>query len=308
MSIKAFLVPYHLDELRKAMGAGPEAILAAGGLAGLSLSETRTIVGVEGSNEVQTCLAIDAALALEAHECRAAGNVLVVLSGNCHACLGTLAAIGNDVTIVWFDAHGDLNTPETTETGFFDGMALASALGWTWTRLTQQIRGFQPVPEEQVLLVGGRDLDGGERERLSRSRVRHYKPPALKSDEDTTADFVEVLAAGPRPRKTYVHIDLDILDPTVLVANGYAVSGGVSLAWLESALRTIRQQKDIVAVGVTSYDPSCHDAHHVGRIVRRLLDVTLTTNPSRRAELIKRSDDRDVSGQRSDGSAGSRNC
>jgi arginase len=283
VSIKAFLVPYHLDELRKAMGAGPEAIVAAGGLAGLSLSETRTIVGVEGSNEVQACLAIDAALALEAHECRAAGNVLVVLSGNCHACLGTLAAIGNDVTIVWFDAHGDLNTPETTETGFFDGMALASALGWTWTRLTQQIRGFQPVPEEHVLLVGGRDLDGGERERSSRSRVRHYKPPALKSDEHTTADFVEVLAASPRPRKTYVHIDLDILDPTVLVANGYAVSGGVSLAWLESALRTIRQQKDIVAVGVTSYDPSCHDAHHVGRIVRRLLDVTLTTNPSRQS-------------------------
>jgi arginase len=276
VNITALLVPYSLGELRTGTGAGPEAIVAAGGLADLPVSKARTIIAGEASNEIQACIGIDAALALEAYRDAAAGNVLLVLSGNCHACLGTLAAIGPDVAVIWFDAHGDLNTPDTTESGFFDGMALASALGWTWSGLTATIKRFRPIAEENVLLVGGRDLDRAERDRFSRSRVRHYAPPALASDERTTTDFADVIAAGPQPRAVYVHIDLDVLDPTVVIANKYAALGGVSVSWLECALRTIRQQKDIVAIAVTSYDPACHAAVEVAAIVRRLLAAALT--------------------------------
>ncbi len=276
MKVTALLVPYNLGELRTATGSGPEAILAAGGLAGLRVSDTRTIVAVGATNEIQACIGIDAALALEARQAAAASNVLVVLSGNCHACLGTLAAVGPDVAIVWFDAHGDLNTPDTTETGFFDGMALATALGWTWSGLTATINGFRPIAEENVLLVGGRDLDRGERDRLDRSRVGHYAPPPLTCDERSTTDFANVLAARRQPRTVYVHIDLDMLDPTVVTANKHAAPGGVSASWLESALRTIRRQKDIAAIGVTSYDPSCHAAAEVATIVNRLLAAALT--------------------------------
>ena len=69
------------------------------------------------------------------------------------ACLGSLAGIGGPAAIVWFDAHRDRNTPETTETGYFDGMALATTLGWCWTNLARQIPGFAAAEERDVLAV-----------------------------------------------------------------------------------------------------------------------------------------------------------
>ena len=255
------------------MGAGPEAIVSCGGLSAVPLTSVRTIVIDEAPNEIQTCIAIDAALATAARSTRKPGEILLVLSGNCHACLGTLAATGNDIAIVWFDAHGDLNTPDTTESGFFDGMGLASAVGWTWRSLTRQIPGFQPVSEHHVLLVGARELDAGERERLLRSRIRHFATPPMQCNAATTAAFAAALATAPQPKAAYVHIDLDILDPSELRASGYAVNGGVSVAWLEAALRVIRDQKQIVAIGLTSYDPTCHDPLAASKVVRRLLNA-----------------------------------
>ena len=274
MTFSGFVVPYHLGSLRKGVGAGPEAIVSSGGLSAVPLASVQTIIVDEASNDIQTCIAVDAALATAARSARLAGEALLVLSGNCHACLGTLAGTGNDIAIVWFDAHGDLNTPDTTESGFFDGMGLATAVGWTWRSLTRQIPGFQPVSEHHVLLVGARDLDTGERERLLRSRIRHFATPPMQCTAATTAAFRAALATAPQPKSAYVHIDLDILDPSELRASGHAVNGGVSVAWLEAALRVVRDQKQIVAIGLVSYDPTCHDPLATSKIVRRLLNAT----------------------------------
>jgi arginase len=268
--VAAFLVPYHLASLRQGTGAGPEALVAAGALAGIPTANVQTIIAPAAANEVHACVTIDTALAVAARAARQSGAIPLVLSGNCHSCLGTLAATGPDVSIVWFDAHGDLNTPNTTETGFFDGMALASAIGWAWRSMVRRIPGFQPVREEHVLLAGGRDLDPAERDLVSRSRVRHFMPPALRSDDETAAAFADALTSASSPRATYVHIDLDVLDVTELRANRYASAGGVSVGWLETALRTIRSRKEIAAVAVTSYDPECHDVREVSSIVNRL--------------------------------------
>jgi arginase len=275
MSVRAFVVPYHLALMREGTGAGPDALVAAGALSGLPADDVRTIVASAAANEVQACFAIDAALAIAARASRENSDIPLILSGNCHSCLGTLAATGSDVSIVWFDAHGDLNTPDTTETGFFDGMALAIAVGWAWRPMTRQIPGFRTVAENHVLLVGGRDLDSVERDRLCQSQVRHFMPPALRCDAETTAAFVDALVAGTGPRATYVHIDLDVLDPTEMVANRYAAGDGVSITWLEAALRAVRDRREIVAVAVTSYDPECHDVRHASAIVSRLLTAAL---------------------------------
>jgi arginase len=273
MSVTVFVVPYDLASRHQGTGAGPSALVAAGVVAGFPLTDVQTIGVPAAANEVLACISIDTALASAARAARQSGAIPLVLSGNCHSCLGTLAATGPDVSIVWFDAHGDLNTTDTTVTGFFDGMALGSAIGWTWPSMVRQIPGFQPVREEHVLLVGGRDLDPAERDLLSRSRVRHFMPPALRSDDETAAAFADALTAASSPRATYVHIDLDVLDVTEMRANRYASAGGVSIQWLETALRTIRTRKEIAAVAVTSFDPECHDVREVSRIVNRLMSA-----------------------------------
>jgi arginase len=275
VSLQAILVPYALGKPRVAGGAGPEALLAAGVLNGLPIGSVTTIeVEPSAGNEIKQSIAVDAAVAQAARLLRQAGDLPIVLSGNCHACLGTLTAAGPEAAIIWLDAHGDLNTPDTTETGYFDGMALATALGWTWTRMTRTIPGFAVADERRVLLVGARDLDSGERARLAQSQVRHYAPPPL-GDTDRDTDFDDALAHLPEAPHAYVHLDLDVLDPSELAVNQFGVGGGVSARWLEAALRSVRRRFAIAAVGVSAYDPAYAAPAVAAPLVNRLLKALL---------------------------------
>jgi arginase len=154
--------------MRRGTGAGPEALAAGGRMDGLSVSATTTIeLDAPAASEIEHCFRVDAAIAQTARRARDTGRLPVVLSGNCHACLGTLSALDRPAAVVWFDAHGDLNTPDTTVTGYFDGMALATAMGWCWNNLAQEMVRYAPVHEDDVILAGGRDLDPAERDRLA---------------------------------------------------------------------------------------------------------------------------------------------
>jgi arginase len=83
--------------------------------------------------------------------------------------------------VFWFDAHANVNTPETTRSGFLDGMALATAMGWCWRPMTGAVPGFESVPEAAVPLLGARDFDPPETELLSRSAVRVLSPESLRA-------------------------------------------------------------------------------------------------------------------------------
>jgi arginase len=274
VALHTMLVPYHFGSPRHGTGAGPEALASNGVLNGLPVSGATTItVESQAWNEIQQCIAIDAAVAAATRKACEGGETPVVFSGNCHACLGSLAGIGSPAAIVWFDAHGDINTPETTETGYFDGMALATALGWCWTNLTRQIPGFAAAQERDVLLAGGRDLDRGERVRLRRSNLRHYLPPALAGGRD--AAFATAVAVGGTARRAYIHLDLDVIDPSELWANQFKVPGGVSVAWLEAALGDVRAHYEIACFGVSAYDPSFTPPAVAAPIVNRLLKAVM---------------------------------
>lgn len=287
MAFHAILVPYDLDALRHGSGAGPEALASHGALEGLAVAGTTVIdppslrYGETGlpsrsASQVQQCFAIDAAIARAVRPVCDGGAIPIVLSGNCHACLGTLSGLGTRASIIWFDAHGDLNTPETSETGYFDGMALATALGWGWTAMSRQIPGFSAADEIDALLVGGRDLDAGERRLLEQSRVRHHAPAALA---DRISSDLEHALSGPQPHRAYVHLDLDVFDPSVMRANRFDAPGGVTIPWLEAALGEVRRRHEIAAVGVTAYDPSYTAPAIAAPIVNRLLRALLHTGP-----------------------------
>jgi arginase len=278
VALQAVLVPYDLDALRHGNGAGPEALVSNGALDGLDVGGTTSIeVSTGAASQIQQCIAIDAAIARAVHPVCDAGDVAIVFSGSCHACLGSLSGIGARAAIIWFDAHGDLNTPDTTESGYFDGMALATALGWGWTAMTRQIPGFAAANEDDVVLAGGRDLDAAERQLLEQSRVSHHAPAPLA--QRVSKDFEHALSAPSRPRRAYVHLDLDVIDPSLMRANRFNAPGGVTVDWLEAALRIVRHHHDIAAVGVTAYDPSYTAPATAAPIVNRLLRALLHTGP-----------------------------
>jgi arginase len=278
MSIRVIEVPYHLAALRVGMGAGPEALIASGALEGISAHDVdrhTVIVPSEGVNENATCFMVDSAIAVAAARNRMAGDSLVVLAGNCHSCLGALAGIGPDAALIWFDAHADLNTPDTTPSGFFDGMALATAVGWTWRQLASTIPGFVVVDEPRVLLVGARQLDAEEATSLRNSAIRHYQPPSLRRDATTDRQWTQTLRNWNSRYRVYIHIDLDIIDPTQFDANDYSVSSGVSVEWLETAVSTIRRTFAVEGIGFTSYDPARDPERRAGQMVNRLIRAVL---------------------------------
>jgi len=107
-----------------------------------------------------------------------------VLSGDCTTSLGTVAGlqrVGLDPAIVWLDAHGDLQTMETTASGYLGGMPLRILLGYRPELIAESL-GLRAVREERVVLVGARDLDPPEMLYLERAVVHRREVAELSAD------------------------------------------------------------------------------------------------------------------------------
>ncbi len=165
---------------------------------------------------------------------------VVVASGDCTTALATVAGLqrrGLSPGVIWLDAHGDFNTPHTTRSGYFGGMALAMLVGRAGASLTQSI-GLRPVAEGACVLVGARDVDPGELDNLAASAVHRL-------------DDVRALAHVALPSAPwYVHLDTDIIDPSELPALRFPVPGGPSAKTVADALRALAARGTIAALGV----------------------------------------------------------
>jgi arginase len=177
------------------------------------------------------------------------GSVPVVVSGDCTTSLGIVAGLqqdGADPAIVWFDAHGDVQTLETTTSGYLGGLPLRLLMGYRPGLIGTRL-GLRPVPEDRVLLAGARDLDPPEAAYLAGAQVHRTGVTSL-----TPAS----LPGGP----LYVHLDLDVIDPGELPALRYPAPGGVTSAQLTAALRTLLGTGRVAAVGVACTWPPGHPA------------------------------------------------
>ena len=199
----------------------------------------------------------------------AAGARPILLSGNCGpAALTAVSASGAANTgVIWFDAHADFNTPETSTSGFLDGMGLSILAGHCWAALTPRLRDFMALPEEQVILVGVRDLDVPEAQRLAASRIAHVVPGRV---QDLQA------ALGQLPRNVsqlYLHVDVDVLDVAVGRANTYACAGGLSEEELVAAIEMVRAFRPVSVASITSYDPVADMDGRIRRVIGRVVKL-----------------------------------
>ena len=183
----------------------------------------------------------DGAESFAAAATAAATSAPVLLASQCSIALATLpvlAAREPDAYVVWLDAHGDFNTPATTGSGYLGGMPLAAACG-RWE--SGYGAGLDPA---RVVISDARDLDRAEREELDRAGVRRVAPDAV--------------AAAVRCERVFVHLDLDILDPSILPGDVPA-PGGLSHDELRSLLSDLAASATIVGLEVTAFDPPEHD-------------------------------------------------
>jgi arginase len=249
MEIRLIAVPYDTGRRGYRMGAGPLHLLASG-LAQHLHRETGATVAVSllevpedpPTAEIRTAFELNRELAFRVRAAVAAGELPLVLSGNCNSAIGVVAGLGDqepplDFGVVWFDAHADFNTPDTSRSGFLDGTSLAAVTGHCWHQLAESVPGFHPVPESRVVLLGARDLDRLEAERLEASEIR-------RSGVVDAPDF-------------YLHIDLDVLDPErVGAVNPFPAPDGFGQEELVETIRQLGTASRIRAVTISAYDPS----------------------------------------------------
>jgi arginase len=221
---------------------------------------------------------VDADLAERVRLELASGRTPVAISADCISCLGTLGGLmaGVDVRaerigVVWLDAHGDFNTAATSPTGYLDGMALAAAVGREWGTVAAGIPGFRPIDPANVIHLGGRDFDQGEVVRLEEADVLLLRPSVLKTVTVGLDRAFDSLAG--RVDAVYLHLDLDVLDPSVGIANGYAAAGGLSVEELMAVLRACLAKLPVRAVALTAYDPDFDPAGTVADVAAGLIEL-----------------------------------
>ena len=171
------------------------------------------------------------------------GNRPVSVAGDCCSAIAVLAGLqqaGLDPAVIWLDAHGDFNTAESTITGFLGGMPLAMMTG-RGDQTLMRGASCRPVPDAQVLLTDGRDLDPAEAELLRISAVRVVDP-------------VGVVEALPPDQPLFIHFDTDFLNPADAPAMLYPTVGGPRLAGALALAAGLARTNRVAAVSVTAWD------------------------------------------------------
>ncbi len=208
-------------------------------------------------SDIGSAIAIDRLLAERVRRAISQDALPLVLAGNCNTAVGTLAGIGVErAGVVWFDSHGDLNTPETTSSGFLDGMALSMVAGCCWGRIARTVPGWAAIPEDRIALVAARDFDPPEQEFLQSSGIAHVSPEAIRlHGVDSTLEPV-LDAMAERVAVFYLHLDLDVVDPEEAVVNEYQAPGGIGVEAIARAVHLIGARRPIVGAALTAYDPA----------------------------------------------------
>lgn len=205
---------------------------------------------------------------------------VITIGGDCAAELASVqhAVATRDpgtVALVWFDAHGDLNDVASSPSSAFHGMVLRALLGEAPDGLAST--GPALLPAEAVVLAGVRALDDGESAFIDENRIRLIEAADL-ADPDALVQAVEATGA----RAVYLHIDLDVLDPSAIDGIGYPEPFGVQPVHLADAIRALRARFELAGAGVMEFAPDSPEA--AGRdlpVILRILGALTGPLPGR---------------------------
>ncbi|MDG1499117.1 MAG: arginase [Planctomycetota bacterium] len=206
-----------------------------------------------------------------------AGDFPLVIGGDHSIAVGTIAGVvqhlrpkGEELGVIWFDAHGDFNTPETSRSGNVHGMPLASCLGYGAKELTD-LAGFTMLKPENVALIGIRELDKEERELIKKSGVKVFTMHDIDRDgmAAVVAEALEIVTTG--TAGFHMSFDLDGCDPEVAPGVGTPVPGGVDYRESHYLMEAAAKSGKMVSLEMTEVDPVIDTGNKTAKLTKQLV-------------------------------------
>ncbi|QUM67605.1 arginase [Staphylococcus delphini] len=212
----------------------------------------------EGLQNYEEILTFSKSLKDKVSESIRQGHFPVILGGDHSLAIGSISGVAehyDDLGIIWYDAHGDLNVPEESPSGNMHGMPLRILAGEGDEKFVQ-LGGFAPkVKPENIVLIGMRDLDFGEREYIKKHQIRTYTMADI--DERGIRSVIEESIAYLKDKTDGVHLSLDVdaLDPNETPGTGTKVLGGLTYRESHYALELLNQSDMITSMDIVEVNP-----------------------------------------------------
>lgn len=178
-------------------------------------------------------------------------ETLFTIGGGCDADLPSIAYLNEryhgDLTVFWFDAHGDLNSPDESESGLFYGMPARILMQPEYDFMS-----LIPVPvkTQNWVQLGGRDFDSGETAFIKRNEISFFDVNAAAGDS------IENRIRSMSGKPAYIHFDLDVLDPLEFSDTPLPVLGGMRINRALEIMQMIKEHMNLVGLGLFEYKPN----------------------------------------------------
>ncbi len=225
---------------------------------------------------------VSLALADEVSASLETGAIAIALGGDHSLAVGSIAGAARyyrdkkkSFGLIWFDAHGDINTPETSPSGNVHGMGLAVSLGRGDKRLVDLL-GFSPkLDPSKTVLVGIRDLDPGERKIIAEVGIKAFTMSDI--DRHGMENVMEraLQIAGKDVAGLHVSLDIDVLDPDVAPGVSTPAVGGVNFREMRLALEMLYISKLVRSIDVVELNPALDDRSKSAHVTVELLEHCL---------------------------------
>lgn len=181
-------------------------------------------------------------------------TTIFTIGGGCDVDIAPISYLNSktkgDITILWFDAHGDLNTPESSKSKAFHGMPLRTLLGEGDAGILDQV--FSTLLPSQIILLGGRDLDDAEIQYIEERNIELLEVHDIETNIHSVLDAITLKGL----KNIYIHIDLDVIDPQEFPHVPAPALGGLRIETLSSLLKILPERFNILGLSLVEYQPS----------------------------------------------------
>ncbi len=182
-----------------------------------------------------------------------APETIFIVGGDCGVELGPVSYLNkmySNLTLIWFDAHADLNTPLTSPSKHFHGMPLRTLCNEGDTQIIEKC--FSTLLTDQIILAGAREFDDAELDFINQNTMTQISVDDMETDSNALSNLLKIRGCD----HVYLHIDLDVLDPLSYKNIKHPTPNGLPMETLIQAIDSVSKLFNVVGMGITEYVPN----------------------------------------------------